>query len=237
MTSNPSRTATPDESMLEATTAISTPDQVAVAIRRLILSGELHPGEQFSLRNIAKTLGVSFIPVREALRSLEQQGLVVTAPGKSAMVAPLDRDDLRSIYRLRMRLEPEIAYRSCELLTSKDFGRLEDFLDEFSDETCGLNEIYESHHDFHVELLRPAATAWDLRILESLWHAAERYVRYTFSGLDSAPGEHQRREQSHRILVDTFRSRDPERSAMALRQHLEANEQIALKALSQWPGQ
>jgi DNA-binding GntR family transcriptional regulator len=134
-----------------------------------------------------------------------------------------------------MRLEPEIAYRSCELLRPEDFLRLEGFLSEFSDESCGINEIYESHHDFHVELLRPAATAWDLRILESLWHAAERYVRYTFGGLDSAPGEHQRREASHRILVDTFRTRDPERSAMALRQHLEANEEIALRALDRWP--
>jgi DNA-binding GntR family transcriptional regulator len=232
MNNSPSWTEMPGEGLPSLADGSSTVDQVAVAIRRLVLSGELIPGEHFSLRNIAKTLGVSFIPVREALRSLESQGLVVTTPGKSAMVAPLDRADLRSIYRLRLRLEPEIAYRSCELLRPEDFDRLEGFLGEFSDENCGINEIYESHHDFHLELLRPAATEWDLRILESLWHAAERYVRFAFSGLDSIPGEHQRREDSHRILVDTFRSRDPERSAMALRLHLEANEEIALKAIA-----
>jgi DNA-binding GntR family transcriptional regulator len=216
----------------QAVEVSSTVDQVAVSIRRLILAGDLRPGEHFSLRNIANSLGVSFIPVREALRSLESQGLVITTPGKSAMVAPLDREDLRSIYRLRLRLEPEIAYRSCELLRPEDFDRLEGFLSDFSDENCGINEIYESHHVFHLELLKPAATEWDLRILESLWHAAERYVRFTFSGLDSTPGEHKRREESHRILVDTFRSRDPERSAMALRLHLEANEEIALKSIT-----
>jgi DNA-binding GntR family transcriptional regulator len=232
MSSNPSWTDLAEEALPEPAGSSSTVDQVAVAIRRLILSGELRPGEHFSLRNIAKTLDVSFIPVREALRSLELQGLVVTAPGKSAMVSPLDRDDLRGIYRMRLRLEPEIAYRSCELLRPEDFERLEGYLSEFSDEGSGINEIYDSHHDFHAELLRPAATEWDLRILESLWRAAERYVRYTFRELDATPGEHQRREESHRILVDTFRSRDPERSAMALREHLESNEEIALRAIS-----
>src|SRR5208282_889332 len=70
---------------LEPTSVV---DQVSGEIRRSILSGALRPGQQFSLREIASQLGVSFIPVREALRQLEAQGLVVTRPGRSASVAP-----------------------------------------------------------------------------------------------------------------------------------------------------
>src|ERR1700683_4072723 len=77
----------------------SVAEQVTVELRRSILSGALAPGREFSLREIADMLQVSFIPVREALRSLEGEGLVVTRPGRSALVAPLDLDELRGIYR------------------------------------------------------------------------------------------------------------------------------------------
>src|SRR3954453_18684176 len=88
-------------------------EQVTAEIRRSILTGALAPGQEFSLREIANLLAVSFIPVREALRSLESEGLVVTRPGRSAIVAPLDLADLHAIYRLRRVLEPEIGRRAC----------------------------------------------------------------------------------------------------------------------------
>src|SRR6202012_921096 len=95
-------------------------------LRRSILSGALSPERELSLRELAEMLGVSIIPVREALRSLESEGLVLTRPGRSARVAPLDLEELQSIYRLRRRLEPEIAQRSCRLLTVAELDRLEE---------------------------------------------------------------------------------------------------------------
>lgn len=223
-----------DPSRLGETDVItSVVDQVAVAIRRNILNGTLRPGESFSLRNIATSLGVSFIPVREALRILETQGLVITTPGKSAIVAPLSREDLQAIYRLRRRIEPDIAYHSADLLTQPDFERLEEMASSMGDVRFGIDAIYDSHNAFHAALLRPAATEWDMRVLEGLWHAGERYVRLTFSDLDAAPGEHERREQSHRQLLDAFRSRDPAKAALELRNHLNANECMATAALNE----
>jgi DNA-binding GntR family transcriptional regulator len=72
--------------------------QVTEELRRAIQSGVLAPGQEFSLRDIATMLDVSFIPVREALRSLEAEGLVLIRPGPCALVAPLDLDDLHAIY-------------------------------------------------------------------------------------------------------------------------------------------
>src|SRR5947207_3329136 len=86
-------------------------EQVMTELRRSILSGALAPGRELSLRELAEMLQVSIIPVREALRSLESEGLVVTRPGRSARVAPLDLDELQGLYRLRRRLEPELAQR------------------------------------------------------------------------------------------------------------------------------
>jgi DNA-binding GntR family transcriptional regulator len=209
----------------------SVPEQVAKEIRRSILSGELHPGQTFSLREISGQLGVSFIPVREALRELEAQGLVVTRPGKSAMVAPLSHDDLHGIYRLRRQLEPEIAGRACKMLTDADFCRLEAYVGVFGDENLDIDDIYEAHHAFHYELLRPAATAWDLRVLDGLWHAGERYVRLAFAGRDSEPDEHHRRGHVHTDILSVVRTRNPKKVAAATLEHLDENEQIALRAL------
>jgi len=176
-------------------------------------------------------LKVSFIPVREALRMLEGEGLVIVRPGRSAMVAPLDLDDLRAIYRLRQTLEPEIAGRSCLLLSDGDLGLLEQQAAEFAGAEQEIHEMYESHHAFHMALLQPAATAWDIRILTTLWRAAERYIRIGFGRLDPDPGEHKRRAQVHRELITAFRLRDPGAAAEAMHEHLARNEQTALKAL------
>jgi len=219
------------EQFVRALQPASVVDRVAKEIRRSILSGALKPGQNFSLREIATQLNVSFIPVREALRRLEAQGLVVTRPGRSATVAPMSHEDLHGIYRLRRQLEPEIAARSCTILSEADYRRIEGYVGMFGDERLGIDEIYEAHHQFHLELLRPAATAWDIRTLEGLWHAAERYIRLAFLSLDFEPQEHHRREHAHAALVETFRTRDPERVSRAIQYHLDDNEVLARKAL------
>ncbi|MEU3512506.1 GntR family transcriptional regulator [Streptomyces longwoodensis] len=211
---------------------LSVVDQVTKEIRRSILCGDLRPGQEFSLREIAGHLGVSIIPVREALRHLEGQGLVVTARGKSAAVAPLTHDELRAIYRLRRQIEPELVGRACLLLTDRDHARLVEHLTVIGDESLGLDEIYETHHEFHLDLLRPAATAWDLRILGMLWHSAERYVRLAFGGRDSDPDEPRRREAAHAQLLAAVAKRDPGSAAHAVLTHLNTNEQIAQQGIA-----
>ncbi|MFE1442185.1 GntR family transcriptional regulator [Streptomyces sp. NPDC058739] len=211
---------------------LSVVEQVTKEIRRSILAADLRPGQEFSLREIAGRLGVSIIPVREALRHLEGQGLVITARGKSAVVAPLSHSDLSAIYRLRRRIEPELAGRACLLLTSRDHERLAAHLATFGDEHLGLDEIYEAHHEFHLDLLRPAATEWDLRILGMLWHAAERYVRLAFGGRDSDPDEPGRREAAHAELLAAVAERDPGRAAQSVIHYLDVNEQIAQQGIA-----
>jgi DNA-binding GntR family transcriptional regulator len=83
-------------------------------------------------------------------------------------------------------------------------------------------------------LLAPAATEWDLRILTTLWRAAERYIRIGFRRLDPQPQEHHRREHAHEELLTAFRGRDPRTVAQAVSDHLERNEQIARSALADY---
>lgn len=207
-------------------------EQATEELRRAILTGHLAPGEEYSLRELAGMLNISFIPIREALRSLESEGLVIMRPGRSAVIAPLNLDDLHGIYRLRRALEPEIAQRSCTLLTDKDLDRLESQAADFGAREHGMAEIYDDHHAFHLALLAPAATTWDIRVLTTLWRAGERYIRIGFGQLDPDPAEHERRGRAHMDLLEAFRTRDPATVDAAVEQHLARNEKIAISALS-----
>ena len=210
---------------------LSAADRVAVELRRSIVSGALAPGQTFSLRELAGQLGVSFIPVREALRDLESEGLVVSSPGRSTMVAPLDLEDLRSIYRLRRTIEPDLARRACRRLSDAELDRRSGIAHDFGDESRSMDDIYADHHEFHLALLAPAASAWDTRILSTLWRAGERYVRMAFGRLDPDPDEHRRRERAHTALVAAFRSRDEQPAAEETERHLARNEEMAVRAL------
>ncbi|MFG3248837.1 GntR family transcriptional regulator [Streptomyces sp. NPDC048187] len=217
---------------LQPITSRSVVEQATEELRRAILAGDLAPGSEYSLRELAGMLDISFIPIREALRSLESEGLVIMRPGRSAVVTPLDLDDLHGIYRLRRALEPEIARRSCGLLTDGELDLLESRAIDFGAREHGMADIYDDHHAFHLALLAPAATAWDIRVLTTLWRAGERYIRIGFGRLDPDPTEHERRGKAHTDLVAAFRTRDPDAVALAVEQHLARNEKIAFSALA-----
>jgi DNA-binding GntR family transcriptional regulator len=207
-------------------------EQVTNEIRRSILAGTLPPGQSLSLRRLADQLDVSFIPVRDALRVLEGEGLVVNPAGRSASVAPLDLEEFHAIYRVRRLLEPDLARRSVPQLEEAELHRLYQAAAEFGGAERSMDDIYDDHRAFHLALLAPAASAWDIRILMMSERASERYVRIGFGLLDPDPGEHDRRRDAHQLLVDEFRKRDPQVAARALDEHLAHNEELAHNALS-----
>ena len=205
--------------------------QVAAEIRRSIIDSTLAPGEILSLRPLAEQLGVSFIPVREALQQLESQGLVVTERSRSARVAPLDPDELHSIYRLRLQIEPDLCARAVGLRTSTT--RLEQLLTEFGDPGLSLDQRHAVHSDFHLELMSPAASTWDLRVLSMLWDNAQRYIRYAFDRREADPDEPVRRYAAHAVLLDCARAGDPEAMREAMVEHLTNNEAMATAGIRQ----
>jgi DNA-binding GntR family transcriptional regulator len=207
-------------------------EQVTNEIRRSILAGGLPPGRSLSLRKLAEQLDVSFIPVRDALRVLEAEGLVVNPPGRSATVAPLDLEEFHAIYRVRRLIEPDLARRAVPLLEDAELDQLYQAAAEFGGAERSMDDIYGDHRAFHLALVAPAASAWDIRILMMSERATERYVRIGFGLLDPDPGEHDRRREAHQLLIDEFRKRDPEIAARALDEHLARNEDLAHNALS-----
>ncbi|NMO89965.1 GntR family transcriptional regulator [Actinomycetospora sp. TBRC 11914] len=197
-------------------------DLVLHEIRRSILSGELPPGRPFTVPALTEQLGVSHVPVREALRQLEAQGLITLSPSRSAIVTPLDADDLRAIYRLRITVEPELAALSAAGRTDAEIDQLDHLVRTTFGDVLG-EAFWAPHREFHATMIEPAASGWDRRLLTPLWDASERYTRLVFDPVDAPEAFAAHRAHAHDELVDAARSRDPERVRAAVRTHLEDN--------------
>ena len=197
-------------------------DLVTAEIRRAILTGALPAGEQFSIRELAGQLGVSHIPIREALRRLEGQGLILLKQARSAEVASLTTQDLEAIYALRLRIEPQLAAEAVPRQTDADIARLTELLD--ASRGFDPESAWGAHHDFHAALIAPAASAWDERILETLWTAAERYTHLVFDPTRITDEERARRYDRHAALLQAVIDRDPRQMEASLVHHLTTNE-------------
>ena len=198
-------------------------DLVTAEIRRAVLTGALAPGERFSIRDLASQLGVSHIPIREALRRLESQGLIILRQARSAEVALLTTADLEAIYRLRYVIEPPLAAASVGRHDPVQTATLRRLLEGSRDSDPEL--AWQAHYDFHCALVHPAATPWDQRVLETLWTAAERYTHLVFDPTRITDKERERRFQTHRVLLDAALGDEPAAMAAALTEHLRANEE------------
>jgi len=189
-------------------------------IRRSILDRTLVPGASFSIAELSQRLGVSHIPVREALRRLEADGLVELRHGRSARVAPMTRDDLVEISRLRLTIESDAMARAVDLYTEEDLAALEQAWsallirpNEHAD------ELFVRHRAFHELLVRPAGN-WNRRLLEMLWRASERYIALLILERDLSESPESLRELHH-ALLEAALSRSPERSRAAVLEHTE----------------
>ncbi len=207
-------------------------DLVTAEIRRAVLTGALPAGERFSIRDLARQLEVSHIPIREALRRLEAQGLIILNQARSAQVASLTVADMEAIYRLRLRLEPQLAAEAAALHTEDHFAELTELLEQMK--SGDPEAAWGAHYAFHGALVAPAATEWDTRVLGTLWMAAERYTHLVFDYTNISEEERQARYERHALLLTTARKADARLMEAALVQHLVSNEgmiRTAIRAL------
>ncbi|WIX98289.1 GntR family transcriptional regulator [Amycolatopsis mongoliensis] len=209
---------------------VSAVDLVTVEVRSSILRGVLAPGARFSVAELARQMGLSHIPVREALRRLEGQGLIELQHARSAVVVPLSVADVSGIYGLRKMIEPELAARSATLNPPGHVRGLAELIARFEDDDP--EEVWQAHQRFHRTLIEPAASAWDLRTLEQLWAAAERYTRLVYDFAAIASSERDRRERIHTTILDAVRAQDAGRTRAAVGAHLAENESELLERIS-----
>jgi DNA-binding GntR family transcriptional regulator len=179
--------------------------RVAGYLREAILTGEIAPGEWIRQEDIAERFGASRLPVREALRMLEAEGLIDHQAHKGARVPKLDRHELEVIYQMRERLEPLALAESLPHLTRDDIRRLE-LIQERIEANTDIGEFLALDREFHLLTYTGCRVDQLAAMVVRLWNSTQHYRR-EFMYL-SGPGRRWVVNAEHRLLLDAIERRD-----------------------------
>ena len=150
--------------------------RVASYLREAILGGELKPGDRIRQEEVAERLGASRLPVREALRMLEAEGLTEHEPHKGARVPRLSQHEVEVIYRMRERLEPLALVESMTQLSVDDLQRLEEVQRQI-EENDDVEKFLDLDREFHM-LTYSGCTIDPLNsMVKRLWNSTQHYRR------------------------------------------------------------
>lgn len=199
----------------------SLPESVYRELRRAILNGELKPGQILRQEELARDLGVSRAPLREALPRLEAEGFVVLHPRRGYSIVSLDPVEITEIFELRMLIEARAAFLAAEQRNAADIARARALLDEMTtiapENAAAIVRWSDLNFQFHDVLLAPAGRPHLQRIVRGLRAQVEPYVRVEVGitrGLGEAQGEHER-------LFEAFAAGDAKTSERLTREHCE----------------
>lgn len=195
---------------------------MAARIRDGIRSGEHQPGERLVERRIAAGLGVSHIPVREALTRLEEEGLVVRLPRRGARVAELSPRMLEEVSSLRVLLEQFVVARVQRDWSSSDaHERLQDIVDRMVTAaiTGDVDAVHELDQRFHEALWELADHRILLDVAAQMRGRTNHFFRAAAASL--GPDELRRHAESHQLLIDVIASGDRVAAERAMKMHIE----------------
>lgn len=196
-------------------TAAATAQSLAVArLRAAISSGELRPGDRVHQEALAARIGVSLIPVREALRVLEGDGLITYHPRRGYFVTELRLADVEEIYALRALLEGEAIVAALPSLDDAAVARIAAAADACAT-AADVADLLDANRRFHFSLFEASGRPHLVRLIRSLWDATEAY-RALYYGVD---GGRTASARSHAEIVAALRGRDAAAAVAAQARH------------------
>jgi len=180
-------------------------EEIYEAICSALRDGRLMPGESISVRDLAAAVNTSPMPVREALRRLEAQGVLVVKPGKALSVPGLVREDIHEIYTIRMELEGLAAALSVDAALPDDDQVIQSAFDAMQE--CYVNRDYrgfmETNYLFHMAIYRIARMPRLLSLIEPLWLRISPFL-WTL-----VEDKHLRfAMEQHKLVLAAFKARD-----------------------------
>lgn len=195
----------------------STPDIVAGVLRDAIVTGVIRAGEQLNQVELARQFGVSRVPVREAIRLLEAEGLVVSEPHRQTVVSALTPSALGEIFDLRVYLETTALGAAVPDLTAADFAELESLVGQMTRER-DHRQWMRLNDRFHDALYRRSGKEFVGLQIRQLRQSVERYF---WSG-GHAMHRTQEANAEHRRILESCRAGDVARAQEDLKNHLRA---------------
>lgn len=183
-------------------------DQLVNLVRDRILSGKVQPNSPIRQDALARELGISKIPLREALTRLEQEGLINSQTNRGFFVRDLSASEAEEVYALRLKLEPDAVATASERATPEAHRVAKETLASLYEVTdAGGEGVGAFNRAFHLALLRPGNQLITINILERLHVLSERYVRKHLEPL----GRDERANEEHRDMLEAWIARDLDR--------------------------
>lgn len=195
--------------------------RIADYLREQILAGQLRPGDWIRQEEVAERLGASRIPVREALRILQAEGLTVHEARRGARVPKLSSEELDVTYQMRERLEPLAVRSSLPHLSPDVHGRLEDIqaqIERLGEESVDLDRFLDLDREFHLLSYSGCSIEPLITSVVRLWNSTQHYRR-SFVAL----GGRDRMwvvNSEHRLILDALRREDAEDAERFLTGHI-----------------
>jgi DNA-binding GntR family transcriptional regulator len=187
-------------------------------IREAIVDGRLQPGQRLKEEELARQLGISRTPVREALLILQAEGLVLATPNRGAMVRAHDAADLDDLYQMRALLEGYAARRAAVRIVDADLTRLRASCARFEqlDPKDDLRELVKENLFFHNAILEAAGSA---RLVSMVGKVIELPLVYK-SYIWYSPDQTRISAHYHRQIVNALAARDFERAELVMKEHV-----------------
>ena len=194
-------------------------DVVFNTLRQAILRGELKPGERLMEIQLANKLGVSRTPIREAIRKLELEGLVLMIPRKGAEVAEITEKSLRDVLEVRRALEELAVELVCEKITEEQIQDHKDAAEEFKEslESGDITRIAEADVKFHDVIYMATDNQKLIQLLNNL---REQMYRYRVEYLKRSDF-HQQLIDEHEEIIETIESGQKDRAVQVVCQHVD----------------
>lgn len=204
-------------------------DVVFNTLRQEILTGKLKPGERLMEIQLANKLGVSRTPIREAIRKLELDGLVIMIPRRGAEVAQITLKDLKDVMEVRCALDVLAIELACERMEQEGLNGLYQSCENFREavKTKDTRKIAEADVAFHDMIV---LSTRNTRLIQLVSNLSEQMFRYRFEYLkDATPHEMLQRE--HMEMYQSILKKDKVTAAGIVRKHIANQEEAIIRQL------
>lgn len=204
-------------------------DVVFKTLRQAIITGEFKPGERLTEISLANRLGVSRTPVREAIRKLELEGLVVMVPRKGAQVARITEKDLKEVIEVRSALEEFAACLACERIKAGDQQEMERIHHSFvrAVEEGDIMKMVAHDEQFHDTIFKAAGNDRLVSIIAGL---REQFYRYRLEYIRDIKNPSVLTEEHEQLMNAIFRH-DKDTAGRIMRRHISGQQDIVSRVI------
>lgn len=204
-------------------------DVVFNTLRKAILTGELKPGERLMEIHLANQLGVSRTPIREAIRKLELEGLVIMIPRRGAEVAQITEKSLKDVLEVRRALDALCVELACDRISVDETERLKKACDEFeratkSGDVTTIAAADVALHDIIVQATR------NQRLIQLINNLSEQMYRYRFEYIKDE-SRHDNLVDEHRMIYESILRKDKKKAAEASKMHIDNQEKSIISQI------